>query len=1019
MKNYKRCRALLPAMILLLLLDITITKGMLGNADNLNIMFGKGTQTVVSAFDANPADFYPALYTSSADSKAAAAQVSRQISNEGIVLLKNNHLLPLSPQQKISPLGLSYFDAYYSGTGSSAISTKKADVISPSQGLKKVFTNLNVALEQKQEEAFLANADFLANPFILATKPAAATSTNAYNLYEFGPQVYEGLESTCTNSVGIVFIKRQIGEYQDAYLSPYEDATPHMLAITAAEQALIDHSITNCTNTVVVLCSSSPMDISCLEDNKGIGAIVWMGGAGSTGYASIGDVLVGNINPSGRLPATYPADFTKDPTYVNQDDGSDSFVYSNAFTTFITSTTLEEKANTPFHEYEEGVYVGYKYYETAYDMGLLKDYYNRQNGIVYPFGYGLSYTTFSQEITNYTFDEKQVTLTVKVTNTGPTHPGQDVVQIYSSPPYTDIDEAYQIEKPSQSLIRFDKTKLLPPGEAQEITFTIPLEEVASYCYTRQNPDGTLGCYMLTTGDYTFSLRNNAHDVIASQNYHLPKTIWYDNQNPRSSEMAAQTPPDEHNSEAHPSKTPAYQGATNQFEQLNAYMTDSTLSGATILSRRDWLNTQPTAPTPQDQRASTIIVQAIANADTTKPTFDNQGLAENAITNNLVSGADNGLILADLRGKSYNHPLWSTLLDQLTYTDVEEIRHCLFEAGYATGPLKEIGKPPSVEHDGPQGLTIADVSGKNWLTNVCGYPAAPLMAATWNKQLLYTFGNMVGQEALTANINGWYAPGLNLLRSPFCGRSSEYYSEDPILSGTLGAQVVSGAGDAGLYCAIKHFPLMETEAHRSPHTCHWLTEQALRETYLKPFEIVLKTAKKTIYYIPDSASTQLAQKAMNAGDFIMTSDSALGTYWSAANYPLLTNLLRREWNFEGAVISDMHIMANDYLVDHILQAGCDLLMSSSSGNSVNAQDYSSHKGQSLLRRAVKNLCYVLVNSNLMQGVPPASAVKYSLSPWQIGLIAFNALVGLLILLGAFLCFKEVISLHKKPSKDFEK
>ncbi len=979
---YKRTRALLPAMALLLLLAITVTKGMLSNTDALDIMFGKGPQTVISLYDSQDASYYALQYATQKEVKAQAQNVSKQISDEGIVLLKNDGLLPITATTPVTPFGLGFVKPYYCGGGSSAISTAKGAVITPLEGLKTGFQTINTAFVQQQDILTLASA-----------------APNESFLYEYDAASYETQGVGLQNTIGLVYLKRQTGENQDAYLHPYEDGTPHMLAITANEQALIDYAAAHCAGVVVILCSSSPMEIPQLKQNDKVNAILWVGGAGSTGYASLADILVGKATPSGHLPSTFCANFTLDPTYLNQDDGSDRFTYSNAFSTFITSTAIQENVNTAFHEYEEGIYIGYKYYETAYAIGALEDYYSPQGGVVYPFGHGLSYTHFTQEIVDYDIGAETITLTVKVTNAGGQYAGKDVVQLYMSAPYTAFDSQYLIEKPSVSLMQFAKTGLLAPGEAEEITLSIPIEDMASYCYMRDNSDGTNGCYVLEKGAYTLSIRSNSHDLIDSRTYQRSDTLWFDGDHKRLSDA------------------PNY-FANNKFSLLNTYMTSPQISGATILTRSDWLNTQPTAPTQKDREASQTIVNEILKSDSTVFSYQtdtplgNQAGSDIYTPDSPATGANNGLILADLRGRDYADPMWTLLLDQLTFQNSNEIRQCLFEAGYKTGALKEIGKPASVEHDGPQGLTLADISGKNWLTDMCEYPATPVAAATWNRPLLYAMGSMVGQEALAAKISGWYAPGLNILRSPFCGRASEYYSEDPLLSGYLGAQVVSGAGDMGLYCAVKHFAIMDTEAHRSPNTCAWMTEQALRETYLKPFEIVIKTAQKNINYFKDNQPGTFASKIMPAGDFLMASDSALGTDWSATNAALLTDVVRNEWGFQGAIISDMHMDVNANMVDNLVRAGCDVLMSNSNNRSTNAQDYLSATGQSVLRRAIKNLCYVLVNSNAMQGIPPASIVEYGLSNWMLCLIAINGLVLLMLLIGAFLCIQEHIKLKRR-------
>lgn len=430
------------------------------------------------------------------------------------------------------------------------------------------------------------------------------------------------------------------------------------------------------------------------------------------------------------------------------------------------------------------------------------------------------------------------------------------------------------------------------------------------------------------------------------------------------------------------------------------MTDPAISGAVILSRTDWADTQPTAPTEADRMASDTVIRWIRESDSTKYDYETDGMPgsiQGSLVHNdnaPVTGAMSGLVLTDLRGKHYYDPMWDLLLDQLDYNNTEEIERCLFEAAYQTGAINSIGKPKSTEHDGPQGLTLTDQSGYNWIEGTCGYPSTPVMAAAWSKELMYEFGFMVGQEALLTGIGGWYAPGLNIHRSPFGGRAAEYFSEDGVLSGYLGAQVISGAGEAGLYCAVKHFVLVDTEAHRNPHTSAWLTEQALREVYLKPFEIALKTARKTIYFVAEEDGT-LKSRTMRAGDFIIAGDSAVGPSWTAANLGLLTQVVRGEWGFQGFIISDMHLNGNGNQVDIMLRSGCDALMSTGYGEKLYPLDYASPTGQYLLRNAIKNICYTQVNSNLMQGAAPGSIIEYAMSPWQVWLIVGDIAVGLLL------------------------
>lgn len=976
---------LIPAMALLTALALTVTMGMRANAGTLDKLFGRGARTVIAVSDSEHLDavYYEQRYDSKKEALTAASALSRQISNEGIVLLKNDGLLPLEEDTAVSPFGLRYALPFYGGTGSSAIGRGEGQVATPADGLSASFPQVNAVLEERYAQALGTGADLDANGQIAVCRPAGDPSGDQA-LYEFAPSVYQGTEDACTGTVGIVFIGRQTGENQDAAAVPYDDGAPHMLAPTAAELNTVDYAKQACGAAVVVLASPAPMEVAVWEDDPGVSAILWLGGAGSTGYLSLGDILTGRVNPSGRLPDTWAASFRNDPVFPNQDNGSDCFLYENAFTTMVSSNVWQDGARTPFREYEEGVYLGYRYYETAYAEGALTDFYSRQRGVLYPFGYGLSYTGFRQELRSFEMAGDELQFTVRVTNAGTRYAGKDVVQIYFSAPYTELDRKLGVEKPAAVLACFGKTKLLAPGEFEDVLVCFRLEDMASYCSAHDNGDGVFGCYLLEEGIYAVSLRSNSHTVLDQRPVTIPVTVWYDSQNPRQGDQAA---------------------AVNRFPQLDTYMDTPSISGAQALSRTDWRGTQPTAPTEDDRRASETVIQWIAQADSTQFDCRTDPLLGNVPGSAVyretapASETDSGLVLADLRGKSYDDPMWGDLLDQLSFSDDEELRLALFECAYQTGAVDSIGKPVSLERDGPQGLTLPDQSGKNWIDGVCGYPASPVLAASWDLELAYAFGEMVGQEALLCGINGWYAPGLNLHRSPFNGRCSEYFSEDPLLAGMLGAKVVLGAGDAGLSCAVKHLGPMDTEAHRNPHTTVWLTEQALREIYLRPFELALKNAEKTVSYL-DMAGT-LSQCTMRAGCFIMAGDCAIGSEWTASNYALLTQVVRGEWGFQGFILSDIHLNGNGAQLDKMLRAGCDALLTTSYGVKLIPTDMESPAARHLLRRSIKNISYVLVNSNLMQGAAPGSLIHYSPAPWLVWLTAADVSIGLVVAVMAIL------------------
>lgn len=478
MSNRRFRRILIPAMALLAALAITVSAGMLADSDTLNKRFGKGERTVITLSGAAglDTDYYTQMYTNTDESRAAAFTLSRQISDNGIVLLKNDGLLPLSGDTEISPFGLRYCAPLYGVTGSGAIDTSEDYLVTPEKGLHSAFSKVNTLLEQRINQALLSAGELADNPNVSAILPLNG-AIEEHTIYEFDAGIYQGSEDSCKGTVGVVFIGRESGENCDASTSVYDDGTPHMLAPSTVELETIAFAKAHCENVVVVLACSSPMQIGELEYDDGIGAILWVGGAGCSGYASLGDILAGNVVPSGRTPDIYPADF-KLATFVNQDDGSDRFVYNNAYTTLVTNYTWEEQANTPFHEYEEGVYLGYKYYETAFDIGYLEDYYNRTDGVLYPFGYGLSYTEFSQEIIDFSDRGDQVSLTVRVKNQGSQYAGKDVVQVYVTAPYTEFDRQYAIEKPTAVLMQFEKTDIIPPGGHEDVIIAFHKEDMA-------------------------------------------------------------------------------------------------------------------------------------------------------------------------------------------------------------------------------------------------------------------------------------------------------------------------------------------------------------------------------------------------------------------------------------------------------------------------------------------------------------------------------------------------------------
>ena len=1039
MSNIRFMAIIIPILFILLALVLAVTIVMNYFAQTMDAYLGRGQRYVTNIESAAGWDteYYTRQYEKSEDARNAAAKVSEKISDEGIVLLKNDGCLPLSKSEIVTPMGYRYLDPIYGGTGSGNVNDTEDYVMTPEEGLS-IFSDVNNVVA----EAMSATDVKAANPLSGAEGGSDNYSGARTSVPEYDADVYQNVADSMKNTVGLIYIGRVGGEGGDLCAEEYDDGTVHELALTQREKDMIAVAKENCKEIVVVLDTSNAMQIGELADDDAIGAIVEIGGPGCSGFGSLGRILTGEVNPSGKLVDTWAADFTKDPTYANFDKSIANNVsdgrmnYTNAIHTYKTPDGVTMNYNIPFREYEEGVYMGYRYYETAAALGYFTSdnmpegvtdpYYNRDNGVVYPFGYGLSYTTFKQTITEFSasLSENKVTVTVEVENTGNVD-GRDVVQIYYSAPYTTFDEQYAIEKPVAVLGAYAKTGIIKAKDKAEITLTMNIDEMASYCYTRDNGDGTKGCYVLEDGEYVVSARGDSHTVLDEKTFNINETIWYDGENIRPSEIAAQSALDDN---GEPLGYPAagadseFMAATNKYEKANSYMTDDAISEATILSRADWKYTQPTAPGDADRVASDIVVEWMTwNAGAfdyqTDEVLGNIEGSKIYKSEKPVSGAENDLTLSDMRGLDYYDENWDLLLDQLDYDAVDEFTGALFMGGYTTGEITAIGKPKTVDRDGPQGLTQSSNDGSSWLGNVCAYPSEVVLAQTWNPELAYEYGYSIGQEALTNGTNGWYAPGVNMHRSPFSGRNFEYFSEDPVVTGIMGARVISGAGDCGVYCTFKHFALNDQEAQRQPDRSFditvWATEQAIREIYLKPGEIIVKNARKTIKYIADDNGT-IATKIMRAADAIMAGDASPGGEYTAYSYDLLNGIIRGEWGFQGFVITDMHVPYENEC-DKLVRAGCDVLMTMSYLSKYTVSDTESATGQWALRNAVKNVCYTVVNSNAMQGAAPGAIITYGMSPWAICLMIGDIVVGLLIVGGVVWIVLRLLDEKKHPEK----
>ena len=983
MTNKKFMAIWAPIIAVLLVIAIAGTAAANFFAETIDYHLGGGTVSVVESGDISSGlkDYYGASSVSAADATARAEQLSRQVSDEGTILLKNDGVLPLAAGAAVTPFGYGYLNPIHTGLGAGASSSEKT--VSAEAAMKAYFT-VNEAAVEKMRQSTASSPSEAPGTTKVRGDSGTMLSTNE-EIPEYDASIYAGIANQVKDSVGVVFITRIGQEGADKKYDGYDDGTPHYYALTAKEKDTIRFAKENCRAVVVVLVTSNVMEIGeLMEGELEVNAILTPGNPGPFGLESAAKIMVGEVVPSAKTVDIWAADFTKDPTYQNFGE----FSYSNA-----------QWGGKPryFVDYAEGVYVGYRYYETAAAEDPDFDY---DREVVYPFGHGLSYVDldggFTQEIVGLDDSGDTVKLTVKVTNHSAAYSGKDVVQVYYNPPYTDFDRENKIEKPVKNLVEFAKTDVLAPGASQEVAIEFAKEDMASYCYTRENPDGTRGAYVLEEGDYTLCVGGNSHESFDERTVNIPSTVWYDSANPRASERDTQA--------KNLAEGAGPIAASNQFQDASDYM-----QGVTMLSRADWKGTFPVQYAGRQKE----LLEAFMAGNAATAAFDYNTDAElGNVPGSRVyseempaSAVKNGLTVADMRGKDFNDPLWDDLLDQLDWDNSKaQIRTYLGKAAYSLGKLEDVGKTASITlSDGATGITS--------VPNYTSFAASPVFAATWNKELMQEFGEAIGLEALTGGVYGWYSPGLNIHRSPFSGRNYEYFSEDAVLTGKMAARIVSGAAEYGVFSFIKHFAVNDEETNRSNRLAAWATEQAIRENYLKAFELAIKESSFTLRYLEKGEDGQWIQREreMTAGLALMLSQACIGTETAMTHYGLITGVLRNEWGFNGIVSTDLYY-GDDWIGDKLIRAGGDIFL----GNTL-VKDYDSATSRNLMRESIKRTLWVTANSGYMQGTVPGDRVVQSTAPWRIALMAADIAIGVFCAAMVGIMIFRIVDAKKHPEK----
>lgn len=871
-------------------------------------------------------------YTLSDATVSKANELAKDVQSEAVTLLKNDDSnLPLSGK-KVNVFGWGSTNPVYGGTGSGSMS-KQYKTVSLLDGMKQAGLKTNTELSKLYTDYRKDRPEvgMFAQDWTLPEVPAKQYSDKLVSdAKDFSDEAVvvltrvggEGADlPTDMKAKGITY-KNNSKDYDDFQKGE------SFLQLSKTERDMIDLVTSNFKKVTLVYNGANTFQFDFLNDYPQIQSVVWCPPAGQTGFSALGEVLAGETNPSGKTSDTFLKNLTKSVSYNN----FGKFEYTNMVdkaAKYKGFTGDDVTAIPGFVNYSEGIYVGYKFYETASDESLI----NYDDTVAFPFGYGLSYTSFDQKLDSVKYKGGKVTVTATVTNTGD-KAGKDVVEVYYNPPYTDGG----IEKASKNLAGFEKTKELQPGESQKVTVKFDDDDMASYDYKGAK------AYVLEKGDYDISIQSDSHHVIDHKAITVKDTVTYDSDS------------NTHNGD----KTVA----TNQF--------DDVAGDVTYLSRADhFANYKEATAAPTNFKMSGKAKETFYNNSNYDPKkFDKDS------DKMPTTGAKNGLKLSDMYGKDYDDADWDKLLDQLTFDDMDNL---IANGGYGTQAVKSVGKIQLTDADGPASLN-------NNFTGVgsIGFPASTAFACTWNKDLAKQFGEMIGDMAHDMHVAGWYAPAMNIHRNAFSGRTFEYFSEDSLLSGVMASSEISGAKSKGVYSFMKHFALNDQETKRTEMLCTWTNEQAMREIYLKPFEMSVKEG---------------------GAQAVMSSFNYIGNTYAGADSALLQTVLRGEWGFKGFVLTDYFGGYGYQNADQEVRAGNDSMLATTKiTNHITDKSATSVKA---MRQAAHNILYTAANSwQYANGEP-----KVATPIWKTAMYVAWGVVAVLVIGLEFLAIKRYLSRKK--------
>ncbi|MDD3122956.1 MAG: glycoside hydrolase family 3 N-terminal domain-containing protein [Candidatus Izemoplasmatales bacterium] len=942
----------------------------------MSTLFG-GERRVITSPSGESYVYYESDYLSKELTLQKANELNETIVGEGAILLKNdNNALPISGSKSISVFGKNSINLVYGGSGSGEKSgLLEADLYS---SLVDAGFTINPTLKSFYENNSKSGDGRASNPSMGALLTGFATGETPISSYT---QDVKNSYSEYNNAAIVVFSRiggegydlphtMQVSLNDPTPVDGASSASDHYLQLDTNEKVLLEEAKANFSKVIVIINCATTMELGDLQNDTGIDSILWIGTTGGTGINAVGKILNGEINPSGRTVDTYVRNFKNDPTWQN-------FSFNGIRN---GNRYVVDDVNRPFYyvDYEEGIYVGYRYYETrGYEEvqnNLSSTWY--EDNVVYPFGFGLSYSSFEWDIISSSYDDGdtldkdgKIEVTVRVKNIGSVK-GKDVVQLYFTAPYTEggIEKSYLV------LGAFVKTDLLNPNQRQDVKLSFDVMDMVSYDYNDANNNGFIG-YELEGGEYQIQIMKNSHELVNSYTYSVPNSGFIINS---STEYGVQP--------------------ENRFDnvsaKINSTNTDITGGTMTVMSRANFAGTMPTTPTVLDRSVSGTFIEGLAYSstpwteDANKPYYVTTAPTQ---ASSILEDKDVNLTLYDMIGVDYDDPSWDTFLNQLT---VSQMSTLIGSGNFHTEPLVNLSVPRTTDPDGPVGFTNFMEIGEATVYDTCFYASPTVVAATWNIELAYEQGKMIGNEGIWGNergdqtpYSGWYAPAVNIHRTPFSGRNWEYYSEDGFLSGKMAAGVISGAKEKGVYTFVKHFAFNDQETNRDSNgLLTWMDEQTMREIYLKPFELAVKEGETTA---------------------IMSSFNRIGTVWTGGSYELLTEILRDEWGFKGMVITDYNVYAH-MPADQMIRAGGDLNLIQDKRPTTSEEALTSTQ-ISLMRQASKNILYTVANSNAMSGLGEGAVIRYLMPRWTVAMIIIeSSITGLIIVSGVFVIYR----MHKK-------